>query len=305
MELVSLVRLEGVAKHVILPDDSRLDILRDIELAIAAGDHVAIVGRSGSGKSTLLNLMGMLDRPSEGAVWFRGEPVRKMRRGKLDKLRGRNVGFVFQQFNLLAGRTALENVEMPLGYASGRSFWNRRRTATAMLERVGLGHRIDSTPEQLSGGEQQRVAIARAMVNRPPILLADEPTGNLDPTTSLGIMRLLDRINRTGTTVVMATHDEEIVNQMRKRVLELETGTLVRDQAHGAYGARGQVIPDPTARPAQEVDGATDGAPATGAVPAAEDAGSVPAPPSVPTSVVVRRESALKARRHAEAAAGE
>jgi len=226
MELVSLVRLEGVAKHVILPDDSRLDILRDIELAIAAGDHVAIVGRSGSGKSTLLNLMGMLDRPSEGAVWFRGEPVRKMRRGKLDKLRGRNVGFVFQQFNLLAGRTALENVEMPLGYASGRSFWNRRRTATAMLERVGLGHRIDSTPEQLSGGEQQRVAIARALVRRPALILADEPTGALDVETGGSVMALLDEIaSEADAALVTITHDLHVAARARRHY-RLEAGVL-------------------------------------------------------------------------------
>jgi len=226
MELVSLVRLEGVAKHVILSDDSRLDILRDVELAIAAGDHVAIVGRSGSGKSTLLNLMGMLDRPSEGAVWFRGEPVRRMRKGKLDKLRGRNVGFVFQQFNLLAGRTALENVAMPLGYASGRAFWNRRRTATAMLERVGLGHRIDSTPEQLSGGEQQRVAIARALVRRPALILADEPTGALDVETGGSVMALLDEIaSEADAALVTITHDLHVAARARRHY-RLEAGVL-------------------------------------------------------------------------------
>jgi putative ABC transport system ATP-binding protein len=226
VELVSLVRLEGVAKHVILPDDSRLDILREIDLAIAAGDHVAIVGRSGSGKSTLLNLMGMLDRPSEGAVWFRGEPVRKMRRGRLDRLRGRNVGFVFQQFNLLAGRTALENVAMPLGYASGRAFWNRKRTAVAMLERVGLGHRIDSTPEQLSGGEQQRVAIARALVRRPALILADEPTGALDVETGGSVMELLDEIaSEAEAALVTITHDLHVAARARRHY-RLEAGVL-------------------------------------------------------------------------------
>jgi len=170
--------------------------------------------------------MGMLDRPSEGAVWFRGEPVRKMRRGKLDKLRGRNVGFVFQQFNLLAGRTALENVEMPLGYASGRSFWNRRRTATAMLERVGLGHRIDSTPEQLSGGEQQRVAIARALVRRPALILADEPTGALDVETGGSVMALLDEIaSEADAALVTITHDLHVAARARRHY-RLEAGVL-------------------------------------------------------------------------------
>ena len=226
MELVSLVRLEGVAKHVLLPDDTRLDILRRIDFDVAAGDHVAIVGRSGSGKSTLLNLLGMLDSPSEGAVWFHGEPVRRMRRGRLDRLRGRNVGFVFQQFNLLAGRTALENVEMPLGYASGRAFWTRRRAATRMLERVGLGHRLESTPEQLSGGEQQRVAIARALVRRPALILADEPTGALDVETGASVMELLDEIaSEADAALVTITHDLHVAARARRH-FRLEGGVL-------------------------------------------------------------------------------
>lgn len=164
---MSLVDLRGVTRHVLLPDDSRLDILRGVDLSVAAGDHVAIVGRSGSGKSTLLNILGMLDLPSSGEVAFRGRPVyretgRRLRRGALDRLRGREVGFVFQQFHLLPGRTAIDNVAMPLGYAKGAQFWRRRRLAEEMLDRVGLGHRLGSVPEQLSGGEQQRVAIARA-----------------------------------------------------------------------------------------------------------------------------------------------
>ncbi|MBW9110111.1 ABC transporter ATP-binding protein [Microbacterium ureisolvens] len=231
---MTLVRLEGVAKHVLLPDDTRLDILRGIDLAVAAGDHVAIVGRSGSGKSTLLNLMGMLDRPSEGAVWFRGEPVRKMRRGRLDRLRGRNVGFVFQQFNLLAGRTALENVEMPLGYATGREFWRRRRTATEMLERVGLGHRIESTPEQMSGGEQQRVAIARALVRRPALILADEPTGALDVETGATVMELLDDIaSEADAALVTITHDLHVAARARRH-FRLDTGVLTPFDLEGA-----------------------------------------------------------------------
>ncbi|WP_349426820.1 ABC transporter ATP-binding protein [Microbacterium sp. LWS13-1.2] len=227
---MSLVRLEGVAKHVLLPDDTRLDILRGIDLEIGAGDHVAIVGRSGSGKSTLLNLMGMLDAPSEGSVAFRGEPVRRMRKARLDRLRGRNVGFVFQQFNLLAGRTALENVMMPLGYARGREFWTRRAAATRMLERVGLGHRIESTPEQLSGGEQQRVAIARALVRRPALILADEPTGALDVETGSSVMALLDEIaSEADAALVTITHDLNVAARARRHY-RLDAGVLTSFQ---------------------------------------------------------------------------
>ena len=223
---MSLVRLEGVTKHVLLPDDTRLDILRGIDLEIAAGDHVAVVGRSGSGKSTLLNLMGMLDAPSDGTVAFRGEPVRRMRKARLDRLRGRNVGFVFQQFNLLAGRTALENVMMPLGYARGREFWTRRTAATRMLERVGLGHRIESTPEQLSGGEQQRVAIARALVRRPTLILADEPTGALDVETGASVMALLDEIaSEADAALVTITHDLNVAARARRHY-RLDAGVL-------------------------------------------------------------------------------
>ena len=227
MELVSLVRLEGVAKHVILPDDTRLDILRGIDLEIAAGDHVAIVGRSGSGKSTLLNLMGMLDAPSEGSVAFRGEPVRRMRKARLDRLRGRNVGFVFQQFNLLAGRTALENVMMPLGYARGRDFWTRRTAATAhaRARRPRPPHRV-ARPEQLSGGEQQRVAIARALVRRPALILADEPTGALDVETGASVMSLLDEIaSEADAALVTITHDLNVAARARRHY-RLDAGVL-------------------------------------------------------------------------------
>lgn len=223
---MTLVALDGVAKHVLLPDDTRLEILRGIDLAVSAGDHVAIVGRSGSGKSTLLNLMGMLDAPSSGSVSFRGEPVGRMGQARLDRLRGRNVGFVFQQFNLLAGRSALENVAMPLNYASGRAFWNRRRAATEMLARVGLSHRLDSPPERLSGGEQQRVAIARALVRRPALILADEPTGALDVETGAAVMTLLDDIaSDEGAALVTITHDVHVAARARRHY-RLEDGVL-------------------------------------------------------------------------------
>jgi putative ABC transport system ATP-binding protein len=223
---VSLVELRGVTKHVTLADDSRLEILRGIDLSVEQGDHVAIVGRSGSGKSTLLNIMGLLDRPSDGEVAFRDRAVRGIRSGALDRMRGRDVGFVFQQFHLLPGRTATENVAMPLGYASGRPFWNRRRLAQEMLERVGLGHRLDAVPEQLSGGEQQRVAIARALVRGPVLILADEPTGALDLETGAAVMSLLDDVaGETGAALVTITHDLHVAARARRH-LRLENGIL-------------------------------------------------------------------------------
>lgn len=226
MELVSLVILEGVTKQVTLPDESTLDILRGVDLAVSAGDHVAIVGRSGSGKSTLLNILGLLDLPTSGTAEFRGTPVAGIRRGRLDRMRGRDVGFVFQQFHLLAGRTALENVEMPLGYASGKQFWRRRELASAMLDRVGLAHRLDAPPERLSGGEQQRVAIARALVRRPALILADEPTGALDVETGAAVMALLDDIaTESAAALVTITHDLHVAARARRH-LRLADGVL-------------------------------------------------------------------------------
>lgn len=244
---MSLVELQGVTRHVTLPDDTRLDILRGIDLEVAAGDHVAIVGRSGSGKSTLLNILGMLDLPSSGQVSFRGIPAQKTRRGRLDRLRGREVGFVFQQFNLLAGRSAVDNVAMPLGYARGRQFWSRRRLAEEMLDRVGLGHRLESPPEQLSGGEQQRVAIARALVRRPALILADEPTGALDIETGAAVMSLLDEVaSETEAALVTITHDLHVAARARRHY-RLENGVLAdveldaasRETALGALTAAG------------------------------------------------------------------
>ncbi|MDQ1127929.1 ABC transporter ATP-binding protein [Microbacterium sp. SORGH_AS_0888] len=224
--MTALISLRGVAKQVLLPDDSRLDILRGIDLEVEAGDHLAIVGRSGSGKSTLLNILGLLDGPSAGTVHIDGQRTTRMRAGALDRLRGRTVGFVFQQFNLLSGRTALENVSMPLGYATDRSFWRREQRARAMLERVGLGHRLDATPERLSGGEQQRVAIARALVRRPRLILADEPTGALDIQTGATVMALLAEIAReTDAALVTITHDPHVAARARRH-FRLDAGVL-------------------------------------------------------------------------------
>jgi len=227
---VSLVSLEDVTKSVLLPDDSRLEILRGVSLEVAAGDHVSIVGRSGSGKSTLLNILGMLDTPTAGSVAFEGAPVKKMRAGRLDRLRGANVGFVFQQFNLLPGRTALENVMMPLGHATGRMFWRRREIAADMLERVGLGHRVTQIADKLSGGEQQRVAIARALVRRPVLILADEPTG-------ASVMGLLDEVaTETDAALVTITHDLHVAARARRHY-RLDAGVLAAADLSRAFEA--------------------------------------------------------------------
>ncbi|WEK62726.1 MAG: ABC transporter ATP-binding protein [Candidatus Microbacterium colombiense] len=246
---MTLVVLEDVEKSVLLVDDSRLEILRGINLSVSAGDHVSIVGRSGSGKSTLLNILGMLDTPTSGSVSFEGREVRKMRSGRLDRLRGDNVGFVFQQFNLLPGRTALENVMMPLGHATGRMFWNRRQIAADMLERVGLGHRVEQIADRLSGGEQQRVAIARALVRKPVLILADEPTGALDIETGASVMSLLDEVaTETDAALVTITHDLHVAARARRHY-RLDAGRLEPVDLRRAFEASTLSAPAPIAPP--------------------------------------------------------
>ena len=195
------------------------------------------MGPSGSGKSTFLRLLLREEKATGGRVLVDGKDVAKMRRWKVHGLR-RKMGALFQDFRLLPEKTVTQNVAFALEVI-GRPKREVKPAVADALELVGLTELADRKPGQLSGGEQQRVAIARAFVNRPPILIADEPTGNLDPATSLGIMRLLDRINRTGTTVIMATHDAAIVDQMRKRVIELVGGEVIRDEARGVYGYMG------------------------------------------------------------------
>jgi ABC-type lipoprotein export system ATPase subunit len=209
------------------------DLWRGLDLTVADGEFVAIEGQSGSGKSTLLHILGGLDRAYEGEVRVLGQQIRGLSDGRLAALRHARIGFVFQSFNLLAELTALENVLLPDFFGEGIPDGERR--AMRALERVGLADKARARPTSLSGGERQRVAIARALLAGPPLLLADEPTGNLDPETSIDIMRLLYRINRTGTTVLVATHDQAMVDKMRRRVLELSRGRIVRDEATGLY----------------------------------------------------------------------
>jgi cell division transport system ATP-binding protein len=208
--------------------------LRDCSIEIDKGEFVFLVGPSGSGKTTFIRLLLREEIPNSGRIWEAGKEIGHLSKWRIPYLR-RNIGCVFQDFRLLPNRTVFENVAFALEVI-GRPKHVIASQVPQVLDLVGLTKKSGNLPGELSGGEQQRVAVARAFVNRPLILLADEPTGNLDPTTSLGIMRLLDRINRTGTTVVVATHDAGMVDQMRRRVIELDHGDIVRDQARGMYG---------------------------------------------------------------------
>ena len=214
---------------------SRQPALRGVSLDVERGEFVFLVGQSGSGKSTLLRLILREEAATSGNVLVAGRELSTLPSRKVPELR-REIGTVFQDFRLLPNKNVFQNVAFAL-QVLGKSRQVVRAVVPETLEMVGLGGLEKRLPHQLSGGEQQRVAIARAFVNKPAILLADEPTGNLDPTTSLDIVRLLDRINRTGTTIMMATHDDDIVDQLRKRVVELNDGVLVRDQVRGVYGA--------------------------------------------------------------------
>ncbi len=226
-----MIRFENVTKAY---DGQRRPALDAIDVDVEKGEFVFLVGQSGSGKSTFLRLVLREARPTSGRVYVAGKEINRLAGWKVPGLR-RQIGTVFQDFRLLPNKTISENVAFAL-QVIGKPRSVISRVVPETLDLVGLDGKGERMPDELSGGEQQRVAIARAFVNRPMILIADEPTGNLDPSTSVGIMKLLDRINRTGTTVVMATHDSSIVDQMRKRVIELADGRVVRDQTRGVYG---------------------------------------------------------------------
>jgi cell division transport system ATP-binding protein len=224
-----VIKFEDVTK--IYPPDTIG--LESINIHIEKGEFVFLVGASGSGKSTFIRLLIKELEPDRGRIFVGGRDLGTLRRWKVPYLR-RNIGCVFQDFKLLLNKTVADNVLYAL-QVTGSEERASRRKVDEILGLVGLGHKVDNYPNELSGGEQQRVSIARAFVNHPPLLIADEPTGNLDPDTSAGIMQLLYRINKTGTTVVMATHDREMVDRMRRRVIALEQGQIMRDQRRGGY----------------------------------------------------------------------
>lgn len=224
-----MIKLENVTKEY----KGGTVALRNATADIQKGEFVFLVGQSGSGKSTFIRLLNKEEAPDQGRIVVAGKDLGELSGWRVPYLR-RNIGCIFQDFKLLPKKTVYENVAFALEVI-GRPKHVVKKQVPAILDLVGLGPKLGNFPDELSGGEQQRVSIARAFVNRPLILLADEPTGNLDPATSVGIMRLLDRINRTGTTVVMATHDRGIVDTMRRRVIELDNGNIVRDQSRGVY----------------------------------------------------------------------
>ncbi|MFD1060748.1 cell division ATP-binding protein FtsE [Scardovia wiggsiae] len=278
---MALISLKHVSK--IYPRASR-PALDDISLTISRGEFVFLVGASGAGKSTLLSLLLREEEATDGDIRVAGNDLRRMPDRHVPRYR-RTIGFVFQDYKLLPNRTVYQNVAFALEVI-GTKRSTIRTLVPQVLEAVGLKGKEDRLPHELSGGEVQRVAIARAYVNHPQIILADEPTGNLDPTTSVGIMEVLDAINRTGTTVVMATHNEEIVNSMRRRVVELHTGEIVRDERKGGYdssvyfpdketeaqASSGQNSEGRDDKPAGSTDRAADKGYKEGSVPAGDEA---------------------------------
>jgi putative ABC transport system ATP-binding protein len=224
----AVIRVEAL-KRVYATGKTAVHALRGIDLTVEPGEMVAIMGASGSGKSTLMNILGCLDRPTGGSYWLDGVRVDGMTRNQLADVRNAKIGFVFQGFNLLARTSAIENVELPLMYDRRHHANGTRVAAREALERVGLGERLDHEPSELSGGQQQRVAIARALVTRPSLLLADEPTGNLDSHTSIEVLALFQELNDVGITIVVVTHEHDIA-RYTKRVVELRDGLVVRDE---------------------------------------------------------------------------
>lgn len=231
-----VIEIAGLRRRFLLGSEV-VEALRGVDVCIYPGEYVAIVGPSGSGKSTLMNLVGCLDTPNEGSYLLDGEQVHELDDDSLAEIRNRKIGFVFQSFNLLARATAIDNVALPLLY-SGMSRRARRAAAVDALGRVHLEHRMDHRPDQLSGGQRQRVAIARALVNRPAVLLADEPTGNLDQKTGVEIVQLFEQLHREGVTVILVTHDHKLAERTRRQI-EIVDGQIARDTGPGQTYVRG------------------------------------------------------------------
>jgi putative ABC transport system ATP-binding protein len=223
-----VIRTESL-KKIYTSGTNEVHALRGVDLSIDRGELVAIMGTSGSGKSTLMNVLGCLDTPTDGAYWLDGARVDGLGKNELADIRNQKLGFVFQGFNLLARTTAVENVELPMLYDRGGRKWDTHARAVAALERVGLGDRLDHQPSELSGGQQQRVAIARALVTDPALVLADEPTGNLDTRTTTEVMALFQELNDQGITLILVTHEPEVA-QYAKRVVEMRDGMIIRDE---------------------------------------------------------------------------
>jgi putative ABC transport system ATP-binding protein len=222
-----IIHVEGLQRRYVM-GNAHIDALRTVDLDVSRNEYLAIMGQSGSGKSTLMNIIGCLDRPTAGEYWLNGERVSTMNDRQLARIRNREIGFIFQTFNLLPRMTALANVEVPLIY-SGMKRKQRIDMATQALERVGLGDRMTHRPSEMSGGQRQRVAIARALVTNPSIVLADEPTGNLDSRTGEEIMRLFDRLHDEGNTLIVVTHEQHIADHA-SRIVRLSDGDIVSDK---------------------------------------------------------------------------
>lgn len=227
---MSVIKTTGLQKTYQMGDDIQVRALRDVDLEIKPGEMVSIMGASGSGKSTLMNILGCLDKPTEGNYLLDGEDIGNMNKNELADIRNQKIGFVFQGYNLLSRTSAVENVMLPLLYDRKERVEDHHQAAVEALEQVGLGDRLNHEPSELSGGQQQRVAIARALVTKPSIILADEPTGNLDTQTSAEVMELFQELNTQGITQIIVTHEPEIA-QFTKRIVELRDGEIILDRA--------------------------------------------------------------------------